>query len=504
MKNKAVELRGINKSFGAVLANENVSLSVERGSVHAIVGENGAGKSTAMKILYGQYQPDAGEIRIHDVAHSWDSPAAAIAEGLGMVHQHFLLARQHTALENILLASQRTAFSCLPFASARTKVERLMQEFAMEVDLDRPVEKLPLGMQQRIEILKLLYCDSQILIFDEPTAVLAPQEISALFQTLRGMAAQGKTILIITHKLKEVLDVADRVTIFRAGRVVAEREVSEMTFQELAALMVGREVADMGARKRPAPGNQVLLELQAAQPRAMGLEHISLRLRAGEILGIAGVEGNGQSELLRLLLHPRRELGSGKIFLCGQDVSAYSTAELRALGLGVFPEDRREEGLLLDSSLKENFLLGRQRAAGFRTACFLNRRKIRAATLQALRDFDVRPPNPEAMADSLSGGNQQKLLVARELAESPKVLLAAQPTRGVDIGAIEFIHERLLALRDSGAAVLLLSSELEEVLQLSDRVLVIFRGKIVGSFSREDLDENKIGLLMAGAEEHSA
>jgi simple sugar transport system ATP-binding protein len=466
------------------------------------VGENGAGKSTAMKILFGQLLPDSGQILLNGTARQWRSPADAIGAGFGMVHQHFMLAGNHTAVENVVLATKSFALAPLHRRRVRARLEQLLRDFHMEVELDRPVEELPVGMQQRIEILKLLYCDSEILILDEPTAVLAPSEIAALFQTLKQMAAQGKTILIVTHKLKEVMSLANRVTVFRAGRVVAEREVSATSVREIASLMIGRELAsfeETGTRSS-ASGEQVVLELRGVRPRREDsrLKTVSFRLRAGEVLGVAGVEGNGQTELIRLLRDPRHELGAGELFFFGKQAGRWSGGEVRAQPVGIFPEDRLAEGVLLDSTLEENFLLGKTRKREFRSGGLLRWGAIRASTAAALREFDVRPADPSAIIRGLSGGNQQKLVVARELGDHPHFLLAAQPTRGVDVGAIEFIHSQILERRNSGAGVLLISSELDEVLKLSDRLLVLYRGEVVGSFTRADFDEQGIGLLMAG------
>lgn len=503
-----LELRGIRKVFGDCVAIDEVSLGVAKGTIHAIVGENGAGKSTAMKILYGQYPGDAGEILVGGQRKSWRSPADSIAAGFGMVHQHFMLAGCHDAVENILLAAGGSAFGVLSRRAATARIESLMREFHMEVRLAVPVDELSVGEQQRVEILKLLYRDSSVLILDEPTAVLAPGEIDALFATLRGMAKRGKTILIITHKLKEVLALADWVTVFRAGRVTGSRSVAGTSVPELAAMMVGREVDLTGSASRPATRSELVLELKEARPaKKLGrLDPLSLRIHAGEILGIAGVEGNGQSELIKLLLDPNALLRGGEYFLGGKNVSRYRPGELRsACGLAVFPEDRLKEALLLQNSAEDNFLLGRQRDRAFRKAgVFLDRSRLRIAAERAIAEYDVRPPLPDAIAGSLSGGNQQKLVVARELSCQPRFLIAAQPTRGVDIGAIEFIHSRILGLRNSGAGILLVSSELDEVLKLSDRTLVFYRGRVVGSFSREAFDEKRIGLLMAGGTDRSA
>jgi ABC-type uncharacterized transport system ATPase subunit len=493
-----IELRSIAKAFGDCVALADASLSVRKGSIHAIVGENGAGKSTAMKVLYGQYRADTGEIRVDGQLKDWGSPADSIAAGFGMVHQHFMLAGCHNAVENVLLAAGGACL--LPFSEARARLEALMREFRMEVRLDLPVEELSVGEQQRVEILKLLYRDSSILILDEPTAVLAPGEIEALFATLKGMAARGKTVLIITHKLKEVLALADEVTVFRAGRVTGSRPVAGATVQELANLMVGREVNFGGEGARPAASMEAVLELKAAQPvkSLSRLGAIDLRVNRGEILGIAGVEGNGQSELIKLLLHPAEQLASGSYQFLGRDVSRFGGGALRASGLAVFPEDRLKEALLLTDTIEQNFLLGHQREPAFRKAgVLIHRKALRAATEVAIREYDVRPPRCDVITGSLSGGNQQKLVVARELSGNPRFLIAAQPTRGVDIGAIEFIHDRIVSLRNSGSGVLLLSSELDEVLKLSDRVLVLYRGQVVGSFARGSYNEKEIGLLMA-------
>jgi simple sugar transport system ATP-binding protein len=398
-----------------------------------------------------------------------------------------------------LLASKAFGLAYLDRAAARARLQKLLADFHMEVDLDRPVEELPVGMQQRIEILKLLYQDSQILILDEPTAVLAPGEIEALFRTLRHMAAEGKTILIVTHKLKEVMSLAARVTVFRAGRVVAGREIAATNIGEIASLMIGRELTKAESA-RAEPGQAFALELKGVRPRDSHsrLKEVSFRLRAGEILGIAGVEGNGQTELIRLLRDPRDQMGAGELTLLGHAAGRFGAPEMREMQTGFFPEDRLGEGLLLDAPLTDNFFLGKTRQRAFRRAGLLDRAAIRAATAAAIREYDVRPADPDAIVRGLSGGNQQKLVVARELGDHPRFLLAAQPTRGVDIGAIEFIHRKILDLRNSGAGVLLISSELDEVLKLSDRLLVLYRGEVVGSFTRAEFDENKIGLLMAG------
>lgn len=499
-KSNRVELRSIRKAFGTCVSNDGVNLRVAAGSIHAIVGENGAGKSTAMKILYGQYFPDEGEVIVNGEARRWRSSADAIEAGLGMVHQHFMLAETHTALENILLGTHRLGQLSLGATAAEQKLRGIMKEFGLEVPLHAKVETLPVGVQQRIEILKLLYRDSDVLILDEPTAVLAPEEIDGLFRILRRMAAGGKTILIITHKLKEVMALAERVTIFRAGRTVAEREVKDTSLRELASLMVGREIKGDSEGERSAPGHEVVLEARSVKPKTKGtrLEEVSFRIRAGEILGVAGVEGNGQSELLQILLHPAEGLGGGSLIYRGEDISRLSS--IRDRSAAVFPEDRLKEALLLNFSVEENFLLGRQRDKKFRRGPFLRRSAIHRSAAEAVKHYDVRPGRLDVTAGSLSGGNQQKLVVARELEVEPGLLLASQPTRGVDIGAIEFIHGKIMELRQRGAGVLLISSELDEILKLSDRLLVMYRGRVVGSFARSEFDERAISRLMAGGQ----
>lgn len=497
MESKAplVELRGIRKAFGSCVANEDVNLSVEGGTIHAIVGENGAGKSTAMRILYGQFAPDQGSILLQGKAREWSSPADAVAAGIGMVHQHFMLAGPHTVLENILLGVQRWPFSPLGMRAARKKLESLMREYGLEAPLDALVEEIPVGIQQRVEILKLLYRDSNVLILDEPTAVLTPAEVEAFFRILRGMAGRGKTILLITHKLKEVMAIADRVTVFRAGKAVAERTIAETNVKELAELMVGRALAAGESGVRPAPRVESVLVLDGLRARNPNsrLQSATLRVRAGEIVGIAGVEGNGQGELLEAILF-RDARGEGRIEVLGKDARDLDADQLRGIGVAILPQDRQAEALALDWSLRENFLLGRHEK--FRSGFFLQLERARQEAERVLTEYDVRPARLEIPARGFSGGNQQKFVVGREMSDGPKFLLAAQPTRGVDVGAIEFIHGKLLDARANGLGILLVSSELEELMALSDRILVMFRGRFVAEFARGDFDEKRIGYCM--------
>jgi simple sugar transport system ATP-binding protein len=503
-----IELRGLSKSFHGVQANADIHLRVKRGTIHAVIGENGAGKSTAMKMLYGMIQPDGGEILVDGVARHWKSPSDAMAAGIGMVHQHFMLADRYSAIENVLLGAEESRWGWIPrwfrpvsWGPARTRLRELSRKFGMHVDWNKPIEELSVGVHQRIEILKLLYRNSSVLILDEPTAVLTPQEIRELFQSLRDLKNQGKTILIITHKLKEVLEISDDVTVFRAGRVVGERKTSETNAQELASLMVGRKVSLRVDAPPVVPlSEKPFLEISKAVLVRTGkqkLSGVSFSLRGGEILGIAGVEGNGQSELIEAILRPIEKL-EGEVRVLGQESRGCSPREIKDLGVGVIPEDRHREGLLMERPLRENFILGLQRLSPFSKAGFLRERKIAERARAAFEEYDVRPRDLEATARSLSGGNQQKVIIAREFQRAPRLLIAAQPTRGVDVGAIEMLHQRLLRARNEGAAILLISSELDEVLALSDRILVLFDGRVTAEFSRADASEDRIGIAMGG------
>jgi ABC-type uncharacterized transport system ATPase subunit len=502
----AVELRGLTKRFGSVLANAGVNLRVEAGTIHGVIGENGAGKSTAMKLLYGMLRPDAGEISIGGQRRVWASPSDAIAAGIGMVHQHFMLAGPYSALDNILLGAEPLRWRAIDRAGARARLGALAGQYGLPVDWDRPVEELPVGVQQRVEILKLLYREASILILDEPTAVLTPQETNSLFGNLQKVRAEGKTVLLVTHKLKDVMSFTDRVTVFRAGKVTGELETARTNPQELANLMVGRKVV-LNIKVPPArPRDEVALEvagLSLAGPAGSRhrLAEVSFAVRRGEIVGIAGVEGNGQSELLQAILHPRdsRCRTSGTIRFCGEDVTRCEAQRIRELGVAVIPEDRQQEGLLLERSVSENFLLGQQRSSAFSRAGFLRWNDLACVAAQAVANYDVRPADLRLPAGKLSGGNQQKLIVAREFQRQPRVLIAAQPTRGVDVGAIEFIHTRIVRARDEGAGVLLVSSELDEILTLSDRILVMFEGRVVAESRRGEVSERELGLKMGGA-----
>lgn len=517
----AVELRELKKQFGGCVANAGASLRVESGTIHGIVGENGAGKSTAMKMLYGIYPPDSGEIFIHGKKCSWSSPLAAIASGIGMVHQHFMLAGPYSALDNILLGAEPRRWGMIDRKRGRARLEALSKQYGLPVNFYAPTEQLPVGVQQRIEILKLLYRDANILILDEPTAVLTPQETNDLFGNLKRLRAEGKTILLITHKLREVMAFTDRVTVFRNGKVTGEMETSKTNPEELASLMIGRKVSLATIFPPAKPREEMAIEVtnlnlcsgvshslatlgrKGITPTATHhkLVKISFSVRRGEIVGIAGVEGNGQSELIQALLHPRdpRCRTSGAVKYLSQDVTDWSALQIRDLGIGVIPEDRQREALLLEQPVSENFLLGLQRKSAFARSGFLALQRVTQAAAQAIREYDVRPADLNLPAGRLSGGNQQKLIVAREFQRQPRVLVAAQPTRGVDVGAIEFIHQRIVRARDEGAGVLLVSSELDEILTLSDRILVMFEGRIVAEFNRGNVTERELGLKMGGS-----
>jgi simple sugar transport system ATP-binding protein len=501
----AVELRGLSKRFGDCQANQCITLTVKRGSIHGIVGENGAGKSTAMKMLYGLFRPDSGEIIVSGASRHWRSPADAIKAGIGMVHQHFMLASSHTAFENIILSNQLPAFGLFDQRSARERLQNLARDYGLDVPWDTPVEDMPVGTQQRVEILKLLYRDAEILIMDEPTAVLTPQETKSLFSNLKKLKQQGKTILLITHKLREVMEFTDHITVFRAGKVVGDRETTESNPEELAELMVGRKVAMQitVAGSQPQTGfaiEMVKLSLTGRPGSRHRLQELSFGVRRGEIVGIAGVEGNGQSELVQALLHPRDPTcrSSGGVKILGNDVTSWPARKIRDLGVAVIPEDRLHEGLIPGRPVEENFLLGLQRGQSMRRRGLLDFSQVVKRAREAMREYDVRPSDVRLAAGRLSGGNQQKLIVAREFERSPRVLVAAQPTRGVDVGSIEFIHRRIVMARDEGAGVLLISSELEEILALSDRILIMYEGRINGQFRRGEADERMIGLKMAG------
>ena len=499
-----LELRGISKRFGAVLANDQVSIKVAPGTIHAIVGENGAGKSTAMRIAYGFYTADSGEILINGQVKEIRTPHDAIRSGIGMVHQHFMLVEPMTVAENIVLGSEPGSAASLDLRKAAEEIRKLSNEFKLTVDPNAIIESLSVGQQQRVELLKALYRRAEILILDEPTAVLTPQEVEEFFTILRGMRAQGKTIVIITHKLSEVLAISDNVTVMRDGKVVGDVKTSATNAADLARMMVGREVLLRVEKPDAKPGAPVLSAgglTITGRGGAQPVNKVSFEVRAGEIVGIAGVEGNGQTELIEALagLIPGSHL-SGTIKFEGRDITQLDARRRKEMGIAHVPEDRHRRGLLLDFSLAENTILGvhYRKPAVSTGGVLLDQKGIQRRTEQVIRDFDVRPPNAALPARALSGGNQQKLIIGREFELPPKLLLVSQPTRGVDIGAIEFIHRKIVELRDAGCAVLLVSAELEEVTALSDRLLVIHNGEIVGEVDPTVTTNEEIGLMMTG------
>ncbi|HEY7764425.1 MAG TPA: ABC transporter ATP-binding protein [Aestuariivirgaceae bacterium] len=496
----AVELRGIDKHFGAVHANKNVSLRVERGTVHGIVGENGAGKSTLMSILYGFYQADAGTILVNGREVAIRSPAQAIAHGIGMVHQHFMLVENFTVLENIVLGAEGGAFLGPGLSAARRTLGRLKKEYGLAVPPDDLVSSLPVGLQQRVEILKALYRGAEVLILDEPTGVLTPKEADHLFAVLRKLKDQGKTILFITHKLREIMAVTDDVSVMRKGSLIGTLETHRTTPERLAELMVGRSVDLKIPKRRGRPGAPLLEVRRLSYVDAAGVERlkdISFDVCEGEIVGIAGVSGNGQTELLEVLSGMRAP-ASGEIFLHGKPLATLSDPRtMRHSAVAHVPEDRQRLGLVMPFVACENTILGYHDSPAYGAHGLIDRYAIRKDAFAKMRAYDVRPCEPLLRAAHFSGGNQQKLVLAREIEHDPDLLIVGQPTRGVDIGAIEFIHRRLVELRDQGKAILLISVELDEIRSLSDRILVMFSGAIVGECA-PSAPEAEIGLLMAG------
>ena len=495
-----VEMRGITKTFGALVANENVDLTVYRGTIHALVGENGAGKSTLMNLLYGLYTPDEGEIRIDGRPVKLHGPADAIKQGIGMVHQHFMLVPPLTVTENVVLGAEPAGLAVFPKREAARQVAELSDRYGLRVDPNARVGALPVGIQQRVEILKTLYRGARILILDEPTAVLTPQETDELFVVLRELVDKGMTILFISHKLREVMVAADEISVLRRGKKVATVEKTQTSREDIARLMIGREILPQVERGTGHPGAPALeaADVYCDSDRGLSaLKGVSFTVRAGEVLGIAGVEGNGQSELIEVLTG-LRPATRGHITLLERLVTNENPRRLRALGLASIPEDRHARGLVLDYSVSDNLILGEQSAPAVSGGRILNPRRILNRARRLIHAFDIRGATPQTPARSLSGGNQQKIVLAREIDGKPRVLIAAQPTRGLDIGAIQFVHQQLLEQRDHGVGILLISAELDEILALSDRVAVLYEGRIVGTFNATDATEERLGVLMTG------
>ena len=503
----AIELSGISKSFGPVQANKDINLRVEKGSIHGIIGENGAGKSTLMSILYVFYQADKGTIAIGGNPVKITDSQAAIANGIGMVHQHFMLVENFTVLENIILGAEGGNVLNSAVTKARSELHRLEREYALEVDPDALIEELPVGLQQRVEILKALYRGADILILDEPTGVLTPAEADHLFRILEQLKDQGKTIILITHKLREIMAITDRVSVMRRGEMVATRETAKTSVEELAELMVGRRVLLRVDKSDAKPGDVKLsvegLTVKDGRGVTM-VNDISFNVRAGEIVGIAGVAGNGQSELLEAIAGIR-SAKSGRVILDGKPIGVTGKVDpglLRERGLAHVPEDRHHMGLVLPFEENENSILGYHDRNEYLKGPFLQIDAIRDDAKKKIEQYDIRPPNCRLKTANFSGGNQQKIVLAREMERDPIVLLVGQPTRGVDVGAIEFIHKRIIEMRDQGKAILLVSVELDEIRSLADRVLVMFAGRIVGERTPET-SEGELGLLMAGVEDNS-
>ena len=500
----AIEMLNITKRFPGIIANDNIALQLKKGEIHALLGENGAGKSTLMSVLFGLYQPEEGVIKKDGQVVSIKDPNDANALGIGMVHQHFKLVECFSVLDNIIMGAEPTKYGFLQKKDAREKVLALSEKYGLHVDPDALIEDITVGMQQRTEILKMLYRDNEILIFDEPTAVLTPQEIDELMEIMRNLAAEGKSILFISHKLNEIMAVADRCTVLRKGKYIGTVETKNTTAEELSAMMVGRNVSFHVDKKPCQPGDVVLdvehMTVASKIHKNNAVKDVSLKVRRGEIVCLAGIDGNGQTEFVYGLtgLEP---LVSGKISLCGKDITHASIRHRNTMGMSHIPEDRHKHGLVLDYTLEDNLVLQRYFEPEFTSkAGFLRRDNIRKYAERLIEQYDVRSgQGPITVARSMSGGNQQKAIVAREIDKDPELLVAVQPTRGLDVGAIEYIHKQLVAQRDAGKAVLLVSLELDEVMDVPDRILVMYEGEIVGELDPKKTTQEELGLYMAGA-----
>ena len=500
--NIVLQAKGITKRFPGVLANDKVDFDLRKGEIHVLLGENGAGKTTLMNILYGLYNQDEGEMLVNGMAVKIDDPNDSIALGIGMVHQHFLLIPVFTVAENIMLGDETTKRGMLDRKTVSAKVKGLSHQYGLDVDPEALVGQLPVGVQQRVEIVKTLYRDAQILILDEPTAVLTPQEAEELFVIMRGLTERGVSIIFITHKLKEVLAVSDRITVMRSGRVVGTVTPEDMNEAKLASMMVGREVILKVKKGEASPQKEILKveDLHAIDNRGLeSLRGVSFEVRAGEVLGIAGVQGNGQTELAEALtgLRPTK---SGHASLDGKDITSKTPRPIIEAGLAHIPEDRQRHGLVLSYTVADNMVLCNYYLPPFAKGIVLQQEAVDANARKLISDYDVRTPSPYIPASKLSGGNQQKVIVARELSRDVKLLIASQPTRGLDVGSIEYIHKEIIAMRDRGIGVLLISAELDEIMALSDRIAVMYRGQIVKTINAQDATREQLGLWMAGSQ----
>jgi len=503
MADYVIEMLNITKEFPGIKANDDVTLQLKRGEIHALLGENGAGKSTLMSVLFGMYQPEKGQILKDGKPVKIRNPNDATALHIGMVHQHFKLVDVFTVLDNIVLGAEDTVLGFMHKKKARKKVEELSRKYGLQVDLDAKIEDISVGMQQRTEILKMLYRDNEILIFDEPTAVLTPQEIDDLMETMREFAKEGKSILFITHKLNEIMAVADRCTVLRKGRYIGTVDIKDTTKQELSNMMVGRPVQLVVQKEEAKPADVVLevegLTVPSKLSKKNAVSDVSFQVRAGEIVCIAGIDGNGQTELVYGLTGLEKA-SKGTVRLCGRDISKASIRKRNDAGVSHIPEDRHKHGLVLDDTLENNIVLQKYKEKRFQTLGFINRSAVREYAETIIEQYDVRSgQGPVTMARSMSGGNQQKAIVGREMDRGNPLLIAVQPTRGLDVGAIEYIHGELVAQRDAGKAVLLVSLELDEVMNLSDRILVMYEGEIVGELDPKTTTVQELGLYMAGA-----
>jgi simple sugar transport system ATP-binding protein len=498
-----IEMLNITKEFPGIKANDNITLQLKKNEIHALLGENGAGKSTLMSVLFGLYQPDSGVIRMGGKEVQIRNPNDATALNIGMVHQHFKLVEIFTVLENIILGMEPNKLGFLNTKEARAKVCELSEKYGLKIDPDAKIEDITVGMQQRVEILKMLYRDNEILIFDEPTAVLTPQEIKELMTIMKNFKAEGKSILFITHKLQEIMEVADRCTVLRKGKLVGTVDVAETTKEELSRMMVGRPVSFTVDKKDSPPGDVVLevggLTVPSKQHKNNAVKNVSLKVRAGEIVCIAGIDGNGQTEFSHALTGLEKP-SAGKITLRGCDITNAAIRNRSKIGMSHIPEDRHKHGLILDYTLAENLVLQRYWQPDFQNRGFIRKDAVNAYADKLIRQYDIRSGQGGAtVVRAMSGGNQQKAIVAREIDKDPELLVAIQPTRGLDVGAIEYIHKQLVRQRDSGKAVLLISLELDEVMNMSDRILVMFEGEIVGEFDPKKTTVEELGLYMAGA-----